>query len=280
MTRFLLLTLALTAVGCATLPAAKVAPVLAQRVAPAAPLSRRAMVKQILPHNVRVYVMEGKTARRSASGVVVGTEATSTGAVTFILTNAHVVDASGLIDPRLNVVVEQGPDTADYLGEPVAMGTVPQMDLALIRVPGLSLAAAPLASDEEVELGDDVVVVGAPFGKPLSISGGMVSQVEWDRSTRSPRMLKTDAPIGYGASGGGVYSLTTGKLLAIVEGYRTAKIGFAVAQQDYSFDVPMPGETFAAPTAKVREFLSTNGFGRFLGAPVGAAGPDSRAALR
>ena len=77
-------------------------------------------------------------------------------------------------------------------------------------------------------------------------------------------MLKTDAPIGYGASGGGIFSLETGKLLAIVEGYRTAKVGFAVAEQDYSFDVPMPGETFAAPTSKVRRFLESKGFGRLL----------------
>ena len=27
----------------------------------------------------------------------------------------------------------------------------------------------------------------------------------------------------------------------------------------------MPGETFAAPTAKVREFLQAKGFGRLLG---------------
>jgi serine protease Do len=77
-------------------------------------------------------------------------------------------------------------------------------------------------------------------------------------------MLKTDAPVGYGASGGGVFSASTGRLLAIIEGYRTAKIGFALEQQDYSFDVPMPGETFAAPTAKVRFFLKKNGFDRFV----------------
>ena len=77
-------------------------------------------------------------------------------------------------------------------------------------------------------------------------------------------MLKTDAPIGYGASGGGIYSLETGRLLAIVEGYRTAKVGFAVAEQSYSFDVPMPGETFAAPSSKVRRFLQDKGYERLL----------------
>jgi serine protease Do len=37
-----------------------------------------------------------------------------------------------------------------------------------------------------------------------------------------------------------------------------------VAEQSYSFDVPMPGETFAAPSAKVRRFLESKGYGRLL----------------
>jgi serine protease Do len=94
-----------------------------------------------------------------------------------------------------------------------------------------------------------------------------VSRLELDPKTHHAQILKTDAAIGYGASGGGVYSLDTGHLLAIIEGYRTAKVGFQVAEQTYSFDVPMPGETFAAPVGKVRAFLETNGYQRFIGEP-------------
>ena len=151
--------------------------------------------------------------------------------------------------------------------EVVATGQVPEMDLALLRVPGRELTPAELAADAELELGEDVVVAACPFGKSLSLSGGMLSQVEWDHETKCPKMVKTDAPIGYGASGGGIFSLETGKLLAIVEGYRTAKVGFAVADKDYSFDVPMPGETFAAPTSKVRKFLESKGYSRLLVRP-------------
>jgi len=43
-------------------------------------------------------------------------------------------------------------------------------------------------------------------------------------------------------------------------------VGFAVAEQNFSFDVPMPGETFAAPISKVRHFLRQQGFARLLGA--------------
>lgn len=241
---------------------------------------RKSMLRRILPQNVRIFVYEGKEARRSASGVVIGSESTPDGCFSYVLTSAHVVDSEGFEDPRMLVYVDRDGDSFDYTARSVAVGSVPDLDLALIKVRGVSLAPAQLADDADLEPGEDVLVVAAPYGKSLSISGGLISQVEWDRQSRAPAMLKTDAAIGYGASGGGVYSATSGKLLAIVEGYRTARVGFAVAEQSYSFDVPMPGETFAAPTAKVRAFLEKNGFGRFLATRARPTAEATRAALR
>ena len=240
-------------------------PVVMQQVGALTPrLTRKEQVKRILPYNVRLSILEDGKARRTASGVVIGSEKTAEGTVSFVITNAHAVEMGDLKTPRLVVIVDDRADSTEYGAQVVASGSVPDMDLALVKVPGLALTPALLATDTEVELGDDVVVAASPFGRALSLSGGMVSQVEWDKEGKKPRMLKTDAPIGYGASGGGIFSLESGKLLAIVEGYRTAKVGFEVAQQNYSFDVPMPGETFAAPSAKVRRFLQSKGYGRLL----------------
>ena len=226
--------------------------------------TRKQRVQQIVPHNVRLVVTEGGKSRRTASGVVIGKERTDKGVASYVITNAHAVELEGLKAPKLVITQERRAEVTEYPVEVVATGQVPDLDLALLRVPGVELTPAELASDEELELGEDVVVAACPFGKALSLSGGMLSQVEWDRESKTPKMVKTDAPIGYGASGGGIFSLETGKLLAIVEGYRTAKVGFAVEDKDYSFDVPMPGETFAAPTSKVRGFLESRGFGRLL----------------
>jgi S1-C subfamily serine protease len=226
--------------------------------------TRKQMVRQIIPHNVRLVVTDGGKSRRTASGVVIGTERTDKGVASYVITNAHAVDVDDLKAPKMVITQERQAELTEYPVEVVATGQVPDLDLALLRVPGVELSPAELADDGELELGEDVVVAACPFGKSLSLSGGMLSQVEWDRESKSPKMVKTDAPIGYGASGGGIFSLETGKLLAIVEGYRTAKVGFAVADKDYSFDVPMPGETFAAPTSKVRGFLESKGFGRLL----------------
>ncbi|MDY7227936.1 S1 family peptidase [Hyalangium rubrum] len=226
--------------------------------------TRKQLVRRIVPHNVRLVVTEGGKSRRTASGVVIGTDRTADGVASYVITNAHAVDVEDLKAPRMIITQERQAELSEYPVEVVATGKVPEMDLALLRVPGVELEPAELADDTELELGEDVVVAACPFGKSLSLSGGMLSQVEWDRESKRPKMVKTDAPIGYGASGGGIFSLETGKLLAIVEGYRTAKVGFAVAEKDYSFDVPMPGETFAAPTSKVRGFLESKGYGRLL----------------
>ncbi|HYI02828.1 serine protease [Hyalangium sp.] len=226
--------------------------------------SRKQVVRGILPSTVRMVVTEGGKSRRTASGVVIGTERTAQGVASYVITNAHAVDMDDLKNPRMVITQERQAELSEYPAEVAATGQVPEMDLALLRVPGVELTPAELAGDMELELGEDVVVAACPFGKSTSLSGGMLSQVEWDRESKGPKMVKTDAPIGYGASGGGIFSLETGKLLAIVEGYRTAKVGFAVADKDYSFDVPMPGETFAAPSSKVRKFLESKGFGRLL----------------
>jgi S1-C subfamily serine protease len=246
----------------------------------AAKPSRKTVVRQILPQNVRLVTTEGGKVRRTASGVVIGNERTAEGVSTYVITNAHAVDMSDLKKPTLTITLEKRGDVSEYPAEVVATGKVPDMDLALLRVPGVELNAAELAMDEEFEVGEDVIVAASPFGRALSLSGGMLSQVEWDRETKAPKMIKTDAPIGYGASGGGIFSLETGRLLAIVEGYRTAKVAFSVNEKDFSFDVPMPGETFAAPTSKVRRFLAEHGWLKLVQRGTDSEGGSAQTAQR
>jgi serine protease Do len=155
----------------------------------------------------------------------------------------------------------------------LARGRVPDIDLAVLEVAG-HLPVTPLAADDGLELGDDLVVIGAPFGKGLSVAAGIVSQVEYELSENAalPRIakaLKTDAAIGYGSSGGGVFDVPAGRLIGLVEGYRTARVAFGKDDDQYAFDVPMPGETFVAPAAKIRRFLVERGLGRL--APAGAS---------
>lgn len=231
--------------------------------------TRREIVKRILSHNVRIFLYDGDKPLKSASGVVVGSEVGASGSGSYILTNAHALDTRGMKAPELRVVIDRpwedgNTEPMEYLASVAAVGRIPDMDLALIFVQGVNIEPAALADPTELIPGDAVLVAAAPYGRAISLSGGLISHVEWDRKSGDARILKTDAPIAYGSSGGGIYSLETGKLLAIVEGYRTAKIGFDVQKERVSFDVPMPGETFAAPVSKVRAFLQQKGFAHLL----------------
>ena len=215
---------------------------------------RKVTIQEVLRNSVRIQLREGTELRRSATGVVIDVVDQGGQPVSYVATNEHVVDARELPGVTYEVLVDDKKGTRTYQATVLAEGEVPGMDLALLAVPGVKLEKATLAGDDEPEVGDEVVVVGAPYGRGISVSGGMLSQVEWKDGT--PTMLKTDAPVGYGASGGGIFSATTGHLLGIIEGYRTAQVQVPSESKSggFSFDVPMPGETFGAPVAKLRQF--------------------------
>ncbi len=236
---------------------------------------RAETVHKVFPSAVRIQLAARGEVVRSASGIVFAKD----GDRSYVLTNAHVVEPAPAWKTPVEIRVLPSDGRAAMAARVVARGRVPDWDLAVLEV-SAPLPATPLAADDALELGDDLVVIGAPFGKGLSVAAGIVSQVEYDfaenaAAARSPRELKTDAAIGYGSSGGGVFEVGTGRLVGLVEGYRTARVAFGKDnKEEYAFDVPMPGETFVAPAAKIRRFLSENGLARLAGAsgaPTAAA---------
>lgn len=229
-------------------------------VLPAQAQATRAQIaREVVPSTVRVQLLAKGEVKRSATGVVVASEPAraQVPARSAILTNAHVLDPKGLGEVTYQVLLEkQGRVTATYPATLVGVGEVPDMDLGLVEV-AIALPAASLGDEETLLLGDELVVVGAPYGKSLSVSGGMVSQLQAEEGAPGSPLrytaMKTDAAIGYGSSGGGVFHVPTGRLVGIVEGYRTARVSLG---DRMAFDVPMPGETFVAPITKVRSFLA------------------------
>jgi S1-C subfamily serine protease len=216
-------------------------------------------VQRALRQSVRIEVLVKGQVVRTASGVVVAAQRQTS----YVLTNEHVVQREGLSGNATIQVVVERPKLHRLKGRVIFEGRVPEEDLALLAVEGEALPASELAAEAQVDVGDDVVVIGAPYGRALSVSSGIVSQLDPEDQDRP---MKTDAPIGYGASGGGVFDVSTGKLVGLVEGYRTAKVSFAgISKDEFSFDVPMPGETFLSPPSKIRGFLARSGVGRMMG---------------
>ena len=233
---------------------------------------RSSTVQKVFPSAVRLQIAADGAVVRSASGVAFAKE----GERTFVLTNAHVVEPSAAWKEPVEIRVLVSGAKEPFPGRVVARGSVPDADIAVIEVRGAKVHITPLAPDDALELGDDLVVIGAPFGKGLSVAAGIVSQIEYDFAEggvppRLPRALKTDAAIGYGSSGGGVFDVPGGHLVGLVEGYRTARVAFGGKDDGYAFDVPMPGETFVAPAAKIRRFLAERGLATLAPARAAAA---------
>jgi serine protease Do len=231
--------------------------------APSFKSDKSKVVQRALRQSVRVEVLVRGKVARAASGVVVATE----GNTSYVLTNEHVVERAGLSNTASFEVVVERPKLHRLAARVIFEGHVPEEDLALLAIEGERLNAVEIAGEDQVDVGDDVVVVGAPYGRSLSVSSGIVSQLETDeQDVRVQRSMKTDAPIGYGASGGGVFELPSGRLCGLVEGYRTAKVAFGgISKDDFSFDVPMPGETFLSPPGKIHGFLVRAGIGKLAG---------------
>lgn len=221
---------------------------------------RAETVHKVFPSAVRIQISAAGEVVRSASGIAFARE----GGRTYVLTNAHVVATKRAWKDPVRIDVLPSEREGRVLAKVIATGALPDTDIAVLEVQG-SLPVTPLGPDDELELGDDLVVIGAPFGKGLSVAAGIVSQVEYEflenaAAPRRAKSLKTDAAIGYGSSGGGVFDVPRGRLIGLVEGYRTARVEFGKDANQYAFDVPMPGETFVAPAAKIRRFLADKGF--------------------
>jgi serine protease Do len=235
---------------------------------PSLPATKSEVVRQVLPSVVELLYERDQVAVRYASGVVVGSERQGPEGrpVTWVMTSAHAVVGASISRAALVIRYHDAADVA-HRAEGVVEATDEATDLGLVRVAGVRLPAVRIGDATGIRLADDVVVIGAPFGRGLSVSSGIVSQLETRQpdGRRTPEsLLKVDAPVGYGSSGGGVFQVRTGRLLGVVEGYRTATVSLKLAGEPYSFQVPMPGETFVVQAAEIRRFLTNRGHARLL----------------
>ena len=135
-----------------------------------------------------------------------------------ILTNFHVVDGADSLDIRL-------PDgrrftTKEWNGDR-------KTDLAIIRVTSdKPLPALEFGDSDQMEVGDRVLAVGAPFGLAGSVTHGIISAKSRNiRLNQYEDFLQTDAAINPGNSGGPLVSLE-GKVIGLNSAIKSKNGGF------------------------------------------------------
>jgi putative serine protease PepD len=147
-----------------------------------------------------------------------------------IVTNYHVVDDADDIKVSFS-----NRDTVKAR----LVGTDPSTDLAVlrVRVRAGALTPLPLGDSDRVEVGDQVVAIGNPFGLARTATAGIVSALQ--RNIRAPNtytidhVIQTDASINSGSSGGPLLS-SRGEVIGVNTQIETGGaagnvgIGFAV----------------------------------------------------
>jgi len=124
-----------------------------------------------------------------------------------------VLDDQGTILTALHVVNGQSDITvifADGTQSPARiLQTLPDNDIAALRAlrPAPNLVPAVLGNPDSVQIGDDAIVIGNPFGLTRSLSTGVISGL--GRSIQVPgkpkpleRLIQFDASVNPGSSGG------------------------------------------------------------------------------
>lgn len=150
----------------------------------------------------------------------------------LVLTNRHVVDC---VDRKASKLV------ANLFGGAEQPATVvwiapSGVDLALVRVSGLTGAELIPVVPQRAQIGDAIFTVGNPLGYEASYSVGTLSAVRQAHfGNRAVRVYQVQAAINPGNSGGGLYA-ANGQLLGIntwVANQQIAEgIGFALAIDD------------------------------------------------
>ena len=226
--------------------------------------TREEVLQRILPSAVQVVLEQDGRRFRTGSGVVVATRPAGRTTECLVLTSGHTL--SGLSD---------GQDVYVLLGRHQGKGvrvraTVlacrdgDDLDLGLLRIEADRCVVARLG--QPPALGDAVWVVAFPWGRSMTLAAGVISQVNPDGGEDADvaARLMVDASVSYGASGGGVYEAASGRLIGLVEGYRTARVSFKGDPTARYIDVPVPGETYVTPLADIHRFLGVVGFQEVL----------------
>ncbi len=101
------------------------------------------------------------------------------------------------------------------------LSSIPHADVALIQLTYLPkiLQVAPLGNSDKALVGDEVFVIGAPYGYAHTISKGIISARykpgDLDSELTKTELLQTDAAINKGNSGGPMFN-EKGQVIAIV----------------------------------------------------------------
>ena len=125
----------------------------------------------------------------------------------YVLTNNHVIEEADAIE----VVLNDGRRT-----QAKVMGTDPETDLAILKIELDRLPVITLGDSDGLQIGDQVLAIGNPFGVGQTVTSGIVSALGRTQLgiNTFENFIQTDAAINPGNSGGALVDIR-GELMGI-----------------------------------------------------------------
>ena len=165
----------------------------------------------------------------------------------YIITNYHVVyDNNNSINSEINAYL-YGMEASEYAIEATYVGGSMNYDIAVLKVTGSTIlmqsnaAAVKVANSNDVAILDTAIAIGNPEGNGISATVGCINvdsenisvgfQVYNRVQYVNLRVMRTDAAVNSGNSGGGLFN-DRGELIGIVNAKdadsSTDNIGYAI----------------------------------------------------
>ncbi|HEY0890029.1 MAG TPA: trypsin-like peptidase domain-containing protein [Nocardioides sp.] len=185
--------------------------------------SVQAVAASVLPSVVQIDVAGGQE-QGSGSGIILSADG-------LILTNHHVVDVAG-DGGQIRVDFNDGSTAAATI-----VGTDSLTDTAVIKAQDVSgLKPATIGKSGDLQVGQQVVAIGSPFGLSSTVTSGIVSALDRPVNVGSDSAnnatvypaIQTDAAINPGNSGGPLVDMS-GRLVGINSSIRTTSSGLTEA---------------------------------------------------
>jgi serine protease Do len=172
--------------------------------------------------------------RGSGSGFIIGSAGR-------ILTNAHVVKDADEIQVLLS-------DNREFKAK--VLGLDERTDVAVIEIDAKNLATVRLGNSDQVEVGEWVLAIGAPFGMSYTATQGIVSATARQLREQYVPFIQTDAAVNPGNSGGPLFNLR-GEVIGINSQILSGSGGYI----GLSFAVPINTATAIAQQLADKGFV-------------------------
>jgi len=144
----------------------------------------------------------------------------------LILTNAHVVRDAKQVTVKLS-------DRREFSAQ--VLGSDPATDIAVLRVDAKGLPTVQLGDAKQVQVGDYVLAIGAPFGFEQTATQGIVSAKGRSLPGESVvPFIQTDAAVNPGNSGGPLFD-ASGRVIGVNAQIYSQSGGF----QGLAFSIPV-----------------------------------------